>query len=498
MRGGGRPRSDLVSLPSVATSTDIVELLFRPATELAGLVRDGEVTARELTEAALERIEALDGDVNAFTLVDADDALAAADAIGPGDERPFAGVPTAIKDLAAPLAGKRLAAGSDLFGDYTPEYDAFVVRRMKEAGFVIVGKTATPEFGIPSITEPRRFGPTRNPWDLDRTPGGSSGGAAAAVAAGMLPVAHGSDGGGSVRIPAACTGLVGLKPSRGRISMGPDQGASFLVQNGALCRTVADSAALLDVMAGYELGDTYWAPPPAEPFAQAAQREPGKLRIAVTSSPPIEAPVDPIHEQALKDAGELLASLGHSVEPLEVAPWAEGDLLPIFSRLWAGYASLGVWQGGAVSGREPGPEHVEAVTWWLFERAQAQNSTEFLLAEAQIQGAARLHMAPWASYDVVLMPVLAQRPVPVGSIDMDGADPAAEFAKTGQFTPFTALFNITGQPAISLPLYHGDDGLPVAVQLAGGPGGEEQLLSLSAQIEAAAPWTDRRLPLAAA
>ncbi|MEX2253316.1 MAG: amidase [Thermoleophilaceae bacterium] len=481
----------------MATSADIGELLFRPATELAELVRSGDVTARELTEAALVRIESLDGEVNAFTLVDADDALAAADAIRPGDERPFAGVPTAIKDLGAPLAGKRLASGSDLFGDYTPDYDAFVVRRMKEAGFVIVGKTATPELGIPSITEPRRFGPTCNPWDLERTPGGSSGGAAAAVAAGMLPVAHGSDGGGSIRIPAACTGLVGLKPSRGRISMGPDQGASFLVQNGALCRTVADSAALLDVMAGYELGDTYWAPPPAEPFAAAAQREPDKLRIALSNAPPIEAPVDPLHEHAVRDAGELLASLGHTVEPMDEAPWEEGDLLPIFSRLWAAYASLGVWQGAAVTGRSPEAELVESVTWWLYESAQAQSSTEFLLAEAQIQGAARLMTAPWATYDVVVMPVLAQRPVEVGSIDMDGDDPAGEFRKTGQFTPFTALFNISGKPAISLPLYHGDDGLPTAVQLVGGPGGEEQLLSLSAQLEAALPWGDRRPEFAA-
>ena len=247
-------------------------MLGRPATELAGLVRAGEVSARELTTASLERIEALDSEINAFTLVDADGALAAADRIGPGDGRPFAGVPIAIKDLGAPVAGMVLSQCSDLFGDFTPDYDAAVVCRLREAGFVIVGKTSSPELGILPVTEPRRFGPTRNPLDQERTPGGSSGGSGAAVAARMVPLAHGSDGGGSIRIPAACCGLVGLKPSRGRISRAPDLGDSYLVTDGVLTSTVADTAALLDVMAGYEPGDATWAPPPAEPFAQSARR----------------------------------------------------------------------------------------------------------------------------------------------------------------------------------------------------------------------------------
>src|SRR5215204_1729617 len=305
------------------------ELLFRPATDLAELVRGGEISSRELTEAALERVGALQPELNAFVHVDHDGALAAADAIGPGDERLFAGVPIAVKDTA-PVAGMPYTLGSDIFGDFVPDHDAFVVRRLREAGFMIVGKTNLPEFGILPVTEPRRFGPTRNPWDTERTPGGSSGGAAAAVAAGMVPLAHGSDGGGSIRIPAACCGLVGLKPSRGRISRGPDQGDDFLVQDGVLTRTVAETAALLDLLAGYEPGDATWAPPPSEPFAAAAAREPGRLRIGVTTTAAIDAPLDPVCEHAVRDAAELLGSLGHAVEEVE-APWAGQSLLEVFT-----------------------------------------------------------------------------------------------------------------------------------------------------------------------
>ncbi len=227
------------------------------------MVRVGEVGAGELVQASLDRIEALEPQINAFTHVAAEAALAAAQGIGPGDPRPFAGVPIAIKDNR-PVAGMPLTMGSDLFGDFVADHDAFLVRRLRDAGFVIVGKTALPENGILPTTESARFGPTANPWALDRTPGGSSGGAAAAVAAGMVPIAHGNDGGGSIRIPAACCGLVGLKPARGRVSVGPDGGQSFLVSDGVLTRTVADTAAVLDVLAGYEVGDATWAPPPRQ------------------------------------------------------------------------------------------------------------------------------------------------------------------------------------------------------------------------------------------
>ena len=259
--------------------------MTRPALELASLVRSGELSASELVSESLRRIDELQPAVNAFTFVDHEGALATARAITPGDERPFAGVPIAIKDNR-PVAGLPLTMGSDLFGDFVPRHDAFLVRRLREAGFVIVGKTTLPEMGILPTTESRRFGPTRNPWELDRTPGGSSGGSAAAVAAGMVPIAHGNDGGGSSRIPAACCGLVGLKPARGRVSVGPDSGQSFFTVDGVLTRTVADTAHALDVMAGYELGDANWAPAPVEGFGAAVAADSvgalGSLRIAFT------------------------------------------------------------------------------------------------------------------------------------------------------------------------------------------------------------------------
>jgi amidase len=469
------------------------DLLVRPATELAALVRSGELSARELVEASLARIEALDGQVNAFTLVDAEGALATADAIGPGDERPFAGVPIGIKDLAAPVAGLVMSDGSDLYGDYTPDYDANVVRRIRDAGFVIVGKTNSPELGIVPVTEPRRFGPTRNPWNLDRTPGGSSGGSGAAIAAGMVPIAHGSDGGGSIRIPAACCGLVGLKPSRGRVSRGPDLGDAVLSTDGMLTRTVEDCARSLDVIAGYEPGDATWAPPPAEPFTAALGRDPGKLRIGLVTTPPIEAEVDPICERAARDAAELLGGLGHEVSEVQ-PPWSGGEknLLQLFTVLYAANIGLGVAYGGMVSGHEPRPEDVERLTWEMFQRGLGQNSLEYMGALAMLQRHARGIIEWMASIDLLLTPALAQRQLPVGTLDLDGDHVMGEFARTGLFTPFTAVWNVTGQPAISLPLYEGEDGLPTGVQLIGPPAGEALLLSISAQLEAAQPWADRR------
>jgi amidase len=471
------------------------ELLFEPATELARLVRTGEVSARELSEASLEAIQAMDPELNAFVHLDPDGALATADGIEAADERPFAGVPIAIKDTA-PVAGMPYRLGSDLFGDFVPGHDAFAVRRLREAGFVIVGKTSLPEFGILPVTEPRRFGPTRNPWDPDRTPGGSSGGAAAAVASGMVPLAHGSDGGGSIRIPAACCGLVGLKPSRGRISRGPEQGDDFLVQDGVLIRTVAETAALLDVLAGYEQGDASWAPPPAEPFAQTAAREPGRMRIGVTTAAAIDAPVDPLCERAVRDAAGLLESLGHQVEQVD-PPWEGQDLLRAFTLVFGTPVALGMWFGGQATGREPSAELVEPLTWTIWEGIRRRDPLEYLLARTRLTAASREIVALWHDYDAVVTPALAQRPVRIGEIDSCSADPWEDFHRSGQFTPYTALFNVTGQPAVSLPLFHGDDGLPLAVQVAGRPAGEGQLLSLAAQLEAASPWAGRRPPQSA-
>jgi amidase len=472
---------------------DTENLLFRPATELAALVRSGELRARELVEASLRRIEAVDSQVNAFTLVDTEGALAAAEAIRPGDERPFAGVPIGIKDLAAPVRGLVMSDGSDLYGDFTPDYDANVVRRVKEAGFVIVGKTNSPELGIVPVTEPRRFGPTRNPWDLDRTPGGSSGGSGAAVAAGMVPIAHGSDGGGSIRIPAACCGLVGLKPSRGRVSRGPDLGDAVLSTDGMLTRTVEDCARSLDVIAGYEPGDATWAPPPDEPFVNALERDPGRLRIGLIVQPPIQAAVDPICERAARDAAELLTGLGHEVSEVD-PPWGgeEENLLALFTVLYAANIGLGVAYGGMVSGREPTQESVERLTFEMFQRGLKQNSIEYLAALTRLQRHARTIIEWMSAYDLLLTPALAERPLPVGTLDLDGDNVLGEFARTALFTPFTAVWNVTGQPAMSVPLFHGEDGLPAGVQLVGPPAGEALLLSVAARLEAERPWADRR------
>jgi amidase len=475
----------------------VSDVLFRPAGELARLVREGEVSATELVDASLKRIEELNPSLNAFVLVDEEGARAAAAEVGPDDPRPFAGVPIAIKD-EAPVKGLRLTLGSEVFGDHVPDFDSSTVRRIREAGFVIVGKTNLPEMGILPVSEPRRFGPSRNPWDTERTPGGSSGGSAAAVAAGMVPVAHGADGGGSIRIPAACCGLFGLKPARGRVSRAPAMGESFLVQESVLTRTVAETAELLDVMAGYEPGDASWAPPASDPFAAAVGRDPGRLRIGVTTTPALEGDVDPQAERSTREAAELLESLGHEVFELDAPPWAGEHQLPVFTRVFGTNVSIGVTIGAALTGREPSADLVEPLTWELYQRTKEMDGHAYELAKMQLEGLARQVVGLWANMDMLLTPALAQRPVRIGEIDSCSDDPWGEFRKSGEFTPFTALFNITGQPAMSVPLFHGDDGLPLAVQLAGPPLGEELLLSLAAQLEQARPWAERRPELAAA
>ncbi|HEY7984211.1 MAG TPA: amidase [Ktedonobacterales bacterium] len=471
-------------------ASEIAALLTRPASELADLIRSGQVTARELVEAALEQAAA-QKHLNIFTLLDADAALAAADAIHPTDPRPFAGVPTAIKELN-PVAGQRLTMGSALFGDYSPGYDAYAVRRLRAAGSIFIGRTSAPELGILPITEPKRFGPTRNPWDPDRTPGGSSGGAGAAVAAGILPVAHGSDGAGSIRIPAACCGLVGLKPSRGRISRGPDLGDDMLSTDAALTRTVMDSARLLDVMAGYEVGDATWAPAPDEPFAVSAARPPRPLRIAWTVVSPLGGAVDPAASAAVRDAATLLESLGHRVEEATPPEWDATTIIQPFIGLYAASIATGVMYGEQVSRRQATPELVEGVTWGFYQMGRAINAADYAGARAMIQQFARRLIGFFSTYDALLLPSLAQRPLPIGTINVNNTEAMAEFSKAMAFSPFTANWNATGQPAISLPLFHGADGLPLGVQIVGQPLGEGTLLALAAQLEAARPWADRR------
>jgi amidase len=471
------------------------DLMFRPATELAGMVRSGEVSARELVEASLERIEELNPKLNAFVDVDAGRALATADRIGSGDERPFAGVPVAIKNNR-PVEGLRLTYGCSLMADNLCEYDHNITRRLKDAGFVIVGTTTLPEYGILPTSEARLFGPTRNPWDLERTPGGSSGGAAAAVAAGIVPVAHGNDGGGSIRIPAACCGLVGLKPTRGRISAAPELGDSSLGIDGMLTRTVADTAAILDVLAGYEPGDATWAPPPLELFAEAAAREPGSLRIAATTLPPIpDAVVDPACAGAVAGAAELLRSLGHEVEEV-TPPWQIEGLSELFGAVFSVHISLSIAYSGMVAGREPTAEDMEPMSWAIFSMVKKLGAVESMAAVVQLQSHTRRLVSFLEPYDALLTPALAERPLPLGTLDTAAPEPMSTFTRSGLFTPFTPVFNASGQPGISVPLYEGEDGLPLGVQIVGRPAGEGALLALAGQLEEARPWAQRRAPLA--
>jgi len=473
------------------------DLLFRPVQELAGSVRSGELSARELVGASLERIDALNPELNAFVDVFHDEALAAADGVGKDDERPFAGVPIAIKNNR-PVEGKRLTFAAAMMKDFVAPYDHNVVKRLKAAGFIVVGTTTLPEWGILPVSEGRYLGPTRNPWDTDRTPGGSSGGSAAAVASGMVPIAHANDGGGSTRIPAACCGLVGLKPQRGRISLAPEIGDNFLAIDGVLTRTVAETAQLLDILEGYEPGDATWAPPPAEPFADSAGREPGKLRIALSTALPLEgATLDPVCEKATRDAGELLASLGHEVVEAD-PPHGGPELLRTFTGVFGPLVSMQVVLAEMVAGREATRDDMEALSWEILTICkEGMNALEATGAVIQLQGFARQLVSWMGDYDVLLTPALAEAPLKIGTLDFDGPDPLAAFTRSGHFTPYTAAFNVTGQPAISVPLYQRDDGLPLGVQLVGQPVGEGKLLALAAQLEQANPWVDRRAPVGA-
>ncbi|HEY7207223.1 MAG TPA: amidase [Gaiellaceae bacterium] len=442
-------------------------------------MREGEVTPLELTELYLRRIERLDPRLNAYVTVDAERALEAARAPREG---PFAGVPISVKDLHE-TAGLRTTYSCRAFADHVPDFDSAVVRRLRQAGFVLLGKTNTPEFGTIAITESELNGACRNPWDVSRTPGGSSGGAAAAVAAGLSPVAQGSDGGSSIRNPASCCGLVGLKPSRGRISSAPYGGGPVgLGTSGAITRTVRDTAALLDVLAGYEPGDPWWAPPPERPFAEEPGRPVGRLRVALCVTPPVDVPVDPVCAEAARSAARLLEALGHDVVEAE-PPWSSEELLPRFLCVWASLTAL--WS--------PVRDSVEPINRALIEDSDATTATELALATVGLQAHARRVVAFWNDVDVVLTPTLALPPVPVGWAFEGEEDPRAQFGRLIFFTPFTPLVNVTGQPAISLPLAE-SDGLPIGVQLIGPPAGDALLLRLAAQLEEARPWADPRPP----
>lgn len=472
----------------------MAELHDLTALEQGELVRSGEITAIELTDHYLERVERADHDfvAGAFAFHDPDLARAAARdvaTVGPvGDgASPLAGVPTAIKDLNL-TAGVPTAFGSPVFADYVPTVSDAVTLAIEAAGLVSLGKTSTPEFGSPCYTEPEGRPPAVTPWDTSRMAGGSSGGAAAAVAAGLVPVAQGSDGGGSIRIPASCCGLVGLKPTRGRISGFPMYGDPVgLATSGSIARSVADAAALLDVLAGRRASDPYWAPEPDGTFLAATRREPGRLRIARFVQPVIaDVEISVESKQAYEDASRLLADLGHVIDDVPVP--LPHEAVGTFETCWSVLTALSV---------TPLPpekrELLRPLTRWLGERGEAVSGPEFGLAIGRLREYAAAALIGLAPYDAVLTPTLATPPLPVGAI-RDDADPAADFEAQKRFTPWTSAWNVTGMPAISLPLHWTADGLPVGVMLAARPAEEETLLSLAAQVEAAAPWRDRRPP----
>ena len=453
------------------------------ALEQGALVRRREVSPLELVEHYLERADR--DAVGAFVTLTPDLARERARALPAEGTSPLHGVPTAIKDLNL-TAGVRTTFGSAAFADFVPDISDGVTLSIEAAGMVSIGKTNTPEFGSPCYTEPAVAAPAVTPWDPTRMAGGSSGGAGAAVAAGLVPVAQGSDGGGSIRIPASCCGLVGLKPTRGRISGHPMYGDPVgLATSGSLARTVRDAAALLDVLAGRRPGDPSWAPEPSMSFLAACDREPGRLRIARFVEPVIaDVAVDPECVTAWENASSLLESLGHEIVDVPVP--LPHDAVAVFETCWAVLTALSVVP--------PEKEHLlRPLTRWLAERGRAVTGPEFGLAIGAMRRLGAAALTALAPYDAVLTPTLAVPPLPVGALRNDD-DPAADFQAQKDFTPWTSAWNVTGMPAVSLPLHWTPEGLPVGVMLAARPAEEELLLSLAAQVEYAAPWADRHPP----
>jgi amidase len=472
-----------------------VELHELSALEIAAAVRRREVSPVDVAEEAIRRAERLDARLGLFVTRTPAQALAQARETeaevmasrDPHDLPPLVGVPCPVKDLT-PVAGVRLTLGSAAFSDQVAEVDGGVVTLLRRAGALLTGMTNTPELGLPCYTEPDVAPPARTPWDESRGAGGSSGGAAAVVAAGVAPLAHGSDGGGSIRIPASACGVVGLKPTRGRVSPGPyGVDVAGLAVVGPLARTVADAAAFLDAVTASWPGDVAALPPPRSTFLDAARRRPSSpLRVGVLAQPVIADDVDvhPACLAAVEQTTQTLADLGHHVEA--VAPPFPADRWAAFSAVWAALAA----SFPVPPEREP---WLRPLTRWLRERGRQVSAVDYVAAVAGMQALARQVAAAWSGVDVVLSPTLADLPAHVGSL-RDDADPAADFDAQTRFTPWTSLWNLIGRPAISLPLHWHTEGtrdLPVGVMLGGGLAGEETLLSLAAQLEEAMPWYPR-------
>jgi amidase len=459
------------------------ELHDLTAVEQGNAVRRGEVSPRELVAHYAGRVD----EVGAFVTRTTESALGRAETMTPVPDGagPLYGVPTAIKDLNL-TAGVRTTFGSAAYADFVPESSDGITLSIESAGMVSLGKTNTPEFGSPCYTEPDVAPPAVTPWDQTRMAGGSSGGAAAAVAAGLVPVAQGSDGGGSIRIPASCCGLVGLKPTRGRISGWPMYGEiTGLATAGSLARTVRDAAAMLDVLAGRRPGDPSWAPEPPTTFLRSCDQDPERLRVARFAAPVIaDTEVDPECVAAYESASALLTSLGHDVEDIPVPMPREA--VPTFETCWAVLTAL----SPVSADREP---LLRPLTRWLSAKGRAFSGPEFGLALGAMRRYAADCLTALSPYDAVLTPTLAAPPLPVGALRNDD-DPAADFEAQKAFTPWTSAWNVTGMPAVSLPLHWTPAGLPVGVMLAARPAEEHLLLSLAAQVEGAAPWADRRPP----
>jgi amidase len=464
------------------------------ATHQAQLVREGEVSAEELVTAAIERIERLNPTLNAVITKIYDRALAQVrDGLPDG---PFTGVPYLLKDLCVELAGVPLNEGSRYLRDVVSPTDQELARRLHQAGLSIVGKTNTPEFGLMPTAEPQLHGPTRNPWDLTRVAGGSSGGSAAAVASGMVPFAHANDVGGSIRFPASCCGLFGFKPTRGRNPLGPRYGDVFggLAVEHAVTRSVRDSAALLDATSGPDAGDPYVAPVPDRPFATEVVRDPGRMRIGYSLRTPGGQPVHADCVAALTDAVELLEALGHEVFSYDLPGLTHtvGEAIGTVYRCAAGWV-IRHWARRV--GRLPEPGELEPLTEAYWQSSASITGGEYLLAVEDLQSFSRTVAA--MPLDAWLTPTLATPPVPLGTIYSTPDDPFRAERVFGDFVPFPAVVaNITGAPAMSVPLFWSAGGLPIGVHLMGRYGDDAALFRLAGQLERARPWAHRYGPLA--
>jgi amidase len=468
------------------------------ATDQAELVRRRDASPAELVDAAITRIEKLDGELNAVVIPRFERAR---DAVARDDlpDGPFRGVPFLTKNLWCVTEGEPLTNGMQFLkeaGFVAPD-DSHLARRWREAGFVNLGFTNSPELGLLPTTEPDAYGATHNPWELGRTPGGSSGGSCAAVAAGLTPIAHASDGGGSIRIPASCCGLVGLKPSRGRVSNGPQGGdlTRFLSVQLGVSTSVRDVAALLDVAAGPEPGDAIIAPAAPRPYADEVGSDPGRLRVGIATSVGGND-THPECVEATERTGRLLESLGHHVEVAHPPDLDDRALGVGFMAVWMTNAAAALETWGTIVGREVTEADVEPLTWAQAEQGRTLTALRYVGALNQMQAFTR-RVAQWwhDGFDLLLTPTLAHPPPPLGELPPRGDNPLADYGRVVAFVPFTPAFNVTGQPAISLPLGISTEGLPLGVQLVAGYGREDVLIRVASQLEAAAPWIERRPPI---